>query len=157
MKKSAVEKVDFKLTFPPWIAEHGVLRPTVEYRFHPFRQWRFDFAWPPVTVALEIEGGVFGYTDPLRGKQSKGAHSSPEGLLRDIDKYNAAQVLGWTVLRVVPDELFTPATAAMVQATIEHAIPRPQWVEPPWTPAKRPTPKRHRKPARLARRQAMRV
>lgn len=146
MKKSAVEKVDFKLTFPPWIAEHGVERPTVEYRFHPERRWRFDFCWIGDSVALEIEGGVFGYTDPLRGQQAKGAHSSAEGILRDIDKYNAAQLAGWMVLRVVPGELFTQVTAEMVKAAIAD--------RGPWTPPKRPTPKRHRKPARLARRQA---
>jgi len=33
--------------------------PVREYRFHPKRKWRFDFAWPDCQVAVEIEGGVW--------------------------------------------------------------------------------------------------
>lgn len=29
-----------------------------EYRFHPTRKWRFDFAIPHIKVAIEIEGGL---------------------------------------------------------------------------------------------------
>ena len=101
-------KADVKLTFPPWIEQHGLVRPIVELQFHRPRLWRFDFAWALPQIALEMEGGVFGYTDEHGEFQSKGAHSSIAGILRDIDKYNAAQVAGWTVLRVVPSELFTP-------------------------------------------------
>ena len=30
-----------------------------EYRFHPPRQWRFDFACPTKKLAIEIEGGHY--------------------------------------------------------------------------------------------------
>ena len=30
---------------------------TPEYRFHPTRKWRFDYAWPENKIALEVEGG----------------------------------------------------------------------------------------------------
>lgn len=30
-----------------------------EYRFHPAREWRFDFAIPDCRVAIEVEGGAF--------------------------------------------------------------------------------------------------
>lgn len=29
-----------------------------EYVFHPKRKWRFDFAWPHIKLAVEVEGGV---------------------------------------------------------------------------------------------------
>lgn len=29
-----------------------------EYRFHPFREWRFDYAIPELKIALEVEGGT---------------------------------------------------------------------------------------------------
>lgn len=68
-----------------------------EYRFHPTRKWRFDYAVPASRVALEVEGGVW------RG----GRHTSPKGFLADIEKYNAAALLGWTVVRTTPDSLMT--------------------------------------------------
>ena len=30
-----------------------------EYRFHPVRRWRFDFANPEYKVAIEFEGGIW--------------------------------------------------------------------------------------------------
>lgn len=60
-----------------------------EYRFHPERAWRMDFAWPEHRVAVEIEGGVWGL----------GRHNRPRGFIADTEKYNAAAKLGWTVLR----------------------------------------------------------
>ena len=45
-----------------------------EYRFHPSRDWRFDFAIPSRRVAVEVEGGAF----------NGGRHIRPEGYLRDM-------------------------------------------------------------------------
>lgn len=56
-----------------------------EYRFHPVRKWRFDMAWPTEMVAVEIEG--------------RGRHQTLMGERRDMEKYRAATLLGWRVLR----------------------------------------------------------
>ncbi len=66
---------------------------SLEHRFHPKRRWRFDIAVPARKLAIEIEGGLW----------SRGAHSRPTGIRRDIIKYNAASQLGWRVLRCTPD------------------------------------------------------
>ena len=63
-----------------------------EYKFHSVRKWRFDFAWPELKVALEIEGGIW----------AKGRHVSPRGFILDCEKYNEASSLGWVVLRCPP-------------------------------------------------------
>lgn len=80
------------------------------------RNWRFDFAWVPQRIALEIEGGGFGrYIVVTSGYERKrgesipiapgtalrfgGRHNSGEGMEQDIEKYNTAAVLGWLVLR----------------------------------------------------------
>ena len=60
-----------------------------EYRFHPVRRWRFDFAWPDVKIAVEVEGGAF-----VQGRHGRGA-----GITNDCEKYNHAAMLGWRVLR----------------------------------------------------------
>lgn len=60
-----------------------------EHRFHPTRRWRMDFAWPKQMLAVEVEGGVWGY----------GRHNRPRGFIKDTEKYNQAALKGWTVLR----------------------------------------------------------
>jgi very-short-patch-repair endonuclease len=60
-----------------------------DYRFHPVRQWMFDFAFPEKMVAVEMEGGVF----------SKGGHTRGKHYSDDCWKYNEAQSLGWRVMR----------------------------------------------------------
>ena len=65
---------------------------TREHRFHPERRWRFDFAWPAQLVALEVEGGTW-----IAGRHNRGS-----GFAADCEKYNAAAIAGWRVLRVTP-------------------------------------------------------
>jgi len=83
-------------------------RPATEYRFHTTRKWLFDFAWPEQKVALEVEGGVW----------TRGAHGRGSGIVRDIEKYNAAALLGWRVLRVLPKDLCMIETVAMLKKAI---------------------------------------
>lgn len=68
--------------------------PFPEYRFHPKRKWRFDFAWPSQHVAMEIEGGIW----------TKGAHVRAIHFMSDMEKYNEATKLGWKVFRFTPQQ-----------------------------------------------------
>lgn len=81
--------------------------PVAEHRFHPTRKWLFDYAWPEEKVALEVEGGIW--------RKGGGAHSRPANIMRDIEKYNAATVLGWRVIRCTPQTLFNNLTIEMVR------------------------------------------
>lgn len=103
-----------------WLRDHGIPAPVFEHEFHPDRRWRFDLAWPFAMLALEIEGGIYGGRDPATGRRFKGAHGSISGIKRDIQKYNAGVVLGWAILRVLPDELYTQGTVDMVSATLKR-------------------------------------
>lgn len=82
-----------------------------EHKFHPTRKWRFDYAIPAHKIAVEVEGGVW----------TGGRHTSPKGFLGDIEKYNTATVMGWRVLRTIPDELCTNATLDMIRQTIRYS------------------------------------
>lgn len=81
-----------------------------EHRFCPSRRWRFDYAVPSLMVALEVEGGVW----------TGGRHTSPRGFLNDIEKYNAAALLGWTVVRTTPDRLLTEGVELIKKLTIKN-------------------------------------
>lgn len=90
------------------VRAHRVPQPVEEYRFATeqvggsgrglrsrlaaagLRDWRFDFAWPSVKVAVECEGGIW----------NRGRHTRARGYTGDCQKYNAAAALGWTVIRV---------------------------------------------------------
>jgi len=79
-----------------------------EFLFHPVRKWRFDAAWPELKIAAEREGGTWVKTFCKCGKpytSFKSRHHSRDGLEEDSEKYNAAAVLGWTVLRFTPGML----------------------------------------------------
>ena len=67
-----------------------------EYRFHPVRRWRFDFAVPELMIAIEIEGGIFG--------KARLGHSTGSGIKKDMEKYNMATLMGWKVLRYMPEQ-----------------------------------------------------
>lgn len=67
-----------------------MIRKTTEFEFCPGRKWRFDHAWPEIKVAVELQGGILG--------NKLGGHSSTNGVLRDIEKSNCAQLLGWRVI-----------------------------------------------------------
>lgn len=78
--------------------KHAKAHPFVtEHRFDADRQWRFDFAWPSVRVAVEIEGGTFA--------RKKSRHTTSSGHQADCEKYNAAAVAGWCVLRFTSKDL----------------------------------------------------
>lgn len=62
-----------------------------EVRFHPTRRWRFDFACTRCKIAYEIQGGLY---------QAKSGHRSHDGVKRDAEKLNAAQLLGWRVFQI---------------------------------------------------------
>lgn len=73
----------------------GLGAPAAEHRFHPIRKWRFDWAWVPQKIALEVQGGVW-----TGGKHGRGA-----GIVKDHEKLNAAQALGWRVIQLTPGQV----------------------------------------------------
>lgn len=95
--------------FFAFVGQAKLPMPVREYRFAPPRKWRFDYAWPDLKIALEVEGGVW-----TRGRHTRGA-----GFLKDVEKYNAAASLGWLVLRCTPNQLYSPATTDLLRTTIK--------------------------------------
>lgn len=83
--------------------------PEREFRFAAPRLWRFDFAWPDRMLAVEVEGGAW----------NGGRHTRGSGFIRDAEKYNAAAMLGWRVLRFVTDQVRNGMAIAQVKEALK--------------------------------------
>lgn len=74
---------------------YQISQPAAEYKFHPSRKWRFDFAWPDRLLALEVQGGIW----------TSGRHVRGASLLKEWEKLNEAATLGWRVMYCQPQDL----------------------------------------------------
>lgn len=115
-----------------YFAECGLPQPETEYRFHPERKWRFDFAWlrhsldfssPSDSkinqphIALEVQGGIW-----FAGRHNRGA-----AMLKEWEKLNEAAAMGWRVLYCQPKDLCTLATATLIARCLGIS-PNPNFV-----------------------------
>lgn len=80
-----------------------------EYRFHERRRWRFDFAFPTPRIAIEYEGSW---------------HRTKERFAPDMDKYNCAQIAGWTVLRFGRKQLNDGRAEKQIRRMLGQLIPK---------------------------------
>lgn len=83
-----------------------------EFVFHPRRKWRFDFCFPEIMLAVEYDGLMSG----------DASHASVGGILRDAEKANEAQLLGWMVIRMNAKTIHDRTGAGFL--TIERALDR---------------------------------
>ena len=90
------------------IRAEGLPEPVREYRFHPVRRFRFDFAWPDLQVAVECEGGTW----------SGGRHVRGDGFRRDCEKMNIAALSGWICLRFTRDMIEDGTAIEMIKQTM---------------------------------------
>ena len=66
-----------------------------EFEFHPKRKWRADFHLVGKKILVEVEGAIW----------SGGRHTRGKGYIRDMEKYNAATMMGFQVLRFSTDQV----------------------------------------------------
>ncbi|XZT20698.1 DUF559 domain-containing protein [Acinetobacter baumannii] len=66
-----------------------------EYKFHPKRKWRADFLITGKKILVEVEGGIW----------SGGRHTRGKGYIGDMEKYNSAAMMGFTVLRFSTEQV----------------------------------------------------
>jgi hypothetical protein len=90
----------------------GLPAPEREFLFHSKRKWRFDFAWPDLLIAVEVEGGIW----------TGGRHVRGSGYEGDCEKYNTAQMEGWMVLRFTPGMLKRKGAGEMIEKAIRRAV-----------------------------------
>lgn len=89
-------------------------QPVREFQFHAVRKWRFDFAWPNILLAVEIEGGIW----------TGGRHTRGKGFFDDCEKYNEAALMGWTVLRFPVEQIKSGEAVRFIEKYInERGLP----------------------------------
>ena len=74
------------------------------------KDWRFDFAWPEYSLAVEVEGGAW-----VRGRHTRG-----KGFSADLKKYSAATRLGWLVYRVDGDLIKSGEAIATIKTLMQQ-------------------------------------
>lgn len=79
-----------------------------EFKFHPVRKFRFDFAVPSAKVAVEVNGAIW-----VQGRHSRGS-----GLRSEYEKMRLAAIAGWRVLPFATDEV--AQIPAAVWAAVYH-------------------------------------
>jgi len=92
-KHEATLELQFKVD--PVMSRSKYGKPVREYKFDAKRKWRFDFAWPSLMFAVEVEGLT----------HDGGRHQRIAGFEADLEKYQAAMLQGWTVYRVSPKQI----------------------------------------------------
>ena len=89
-----------------WRAVDGpALEP--EFRFHPTRKWRADYAHLESRTLIEVEGGAW----------VGGRHTRAAGFVADAEKYLEATLAGWRLVRLVGSQL-TMETVGRVAAAV---------------------------------------
>lgn len=87
---------------------HVGLTPELEHKFHPTRKWRFDFSWPALMFAVEVEGGIY----------VSGRHTRGTGFEKDLEKYAEAMFLGWQILRVGDKQITSGRALEIIESII---------------------------------------
>ena len=98
--------------FLQFLKQNRVHKPELEYPFarSKGRKFRFDFAWPDQSVALECDGGVW----------SGGRHTRGSGWMKDSEKLNLAATMGWRMLRCTPSQLCTDEMMDTIKQALEY-------------------------------------
>lgn len=92
--------------------ESGLGCPDTEYRFHPVRKWRWDYAWPTHKLAVEQQGGIW----------THGKHGRGSGIAKDMEKISHAAALGWRVILVTPSQLAKPETLDLIREALTFDV-----------------------------------
>lgn len=81
-----------------------------EFHFSIERNYRLDYAIPKYKIGIEVNGGVWA--------KGNSGHSSGKGILRDYEKSNLAQSLGWKLIIVTPKEMKNFKILSIIQTFI---------------------------------------
>lgn len=80
-----------------------------EFKFHTSRKWRADFHIKNTKLLIEVEGGIW----------SGGRHTRGKGYLGDMEKYNAATMMGFQVLRFSTEQVTSGFAIKQIEGLVK--------------------------------------
>lgn len=80
------------------------------HKFMDSRKFEFDFAFPDLKLAIEVQGGIWITSGHTKGK----------GIKQDHDKNQNACALGWQILYCCPDDIKKGVAIKFIEKTIEY-------------------------------------
>ncbi|MBN1399644.1 MAG: hypothetical protein JXA74_02335 [Anaerolineae bacterium] len=104
MPRKSEEQSELAREFATQMQAVGIEPAACEHVFAPPRRWRFDYAWPDLKLAVELDG--FG-------------HHKLNRYLGDVEKGNAAILLGWRVLHVTTAMVHDGTGIALLERALE--------------------------------------
>lgn len=117
---------NFILILDGFLKQNGInSKICCEYKFNDERKWRFDYAIPEFNLAIEIEGGSF-KKRTYKNKKGEiittigGRHNSGVGFIKDMEKYNNANVELWHILRFTEQQTNKTETFEMILKFINN-------------------------------------
>ena len=84
---------------------------TREYKFHPSRKWSADFHLTDTKILIEVEGGIW--------MEGGGRHNRGKGYINDMEKYNAASMLGYQILRFSTQQVSAGVAIEQIERIIK--------------------------------------
>jgi hypothetical protein len=121
-EQARAKRESLELALLQAIRAHKLPMPEQQFRFHPKRKWRFDFAWPTWSasetrlrntsgegLAIEVDGGT----------HTGGRHTRGEGHAADAEKRNEAQLMGWRVIVVTSATIKSGAAIEWIKRDLE--------------------------------------
>lgn len=109
-----------KETLETWLIYGNLGTWIAEFRFHPTRRWRFDWANVEAKVAVEYDGLTGATAFNRKGDESSVGHVSVSGVMRDAAKINEAQLLGWICIRVNAKTIGTGEAFAWIEQAVQQ-------------------------------------
>ena len=80
-----------------------------EFQFHTTRKWRADFHIKNTKLLIEVEGGIW----------SGGRHTRGKGYIGDMEKYNAATMMGYQVLRFSTEQVTSRFAIKQIEGLVK--------------------------------------
>ena len=80
-----------------------------EFHFHTTRKWRADFHIKNTKLLIEVEGGIW----------SGGRHTRGKGYIGDMEKYNAATMMGYQVLRFSTEQVTSGFAIKQIEGLVK--------------------------------------
>ena len=80
-----------------------------EFKFHRKRKWKADFHITGKQILVEVEGGIW----------SGGRHTRGKGYIGDMEKYNAAVMMGYQVIRFSTEQVKSGLAVQQIEKMVE--------------------------------------